>query len=118
MLLAILLVSILVFRSVLAIAISYCIGYWLDAIVAMVPVKRLLDYGLLSQIKDLWKIILASVTMFAVVEIMNLLNWPTLLLLIAQILAGGMVYILMGIILKLKPQKEATKIILKMINKK
>ena len=115
--LAILLVSIFVFQSVEAIAIGFCISNWLDAVISMVPARRLLDYGIGAQLADLWKIILASVIMFAAVQIMNLLQWNSGLLLVAQIVSGVAVYIATGFILNLEPQKILVKFAVKILDK-
>ena len=91
--LAILLVSVFVFRSVEAIAISFCISNWPDAMISMVPAKKLLDYSIGDQFRDLWKIIAVSATMFAVVLAMELLPISAYLLLPLQILAGVAIYV-------------------------
>ena len=109
--LAILMVSIFAFRSVEAIAVGFGISSWVDAVISMVPAKRLLDYGVGKQLADLWKIILAAVMMFAVVEIMNLLGWSELILLPAQITVGVLAYIGAGFALRLEPQKELIKML-------
>lgn len=118
MMLLILAIGIFGFRTVEGIAISFCISNWLDAVITMLPAKRLMGYGIGSQIRDLWKIILIAVIMFVVVETMNLLAWSRLLLLLAQILAGIAVYIGMGFVLKLESQKELIQMVSDVIRKK
>ena len=115
--LAILVFSILVFRSVLAIAICFCISYWLDTVISMIPVKKFLNYGVRKQFVDLWKIILSSFIMFVVVQCMGLLPWNSALLLTVQILAGVIVYITLGKILKIEPQKMLMKLFWKLLGR-
>lgn len=102
--LAVLLVSVFAFRSVKAIAIGFCISNWLDALISMVPAKRLIQYGIKKQLADLWKIILTASLMFAAVYAMNLLPWHSVVLLIVQIFAGIIVYVGLGFIFRIKPQ--------------
>ncbi len=116
--LCILLFSIIVFRSVEAIAIGFCISSWLDAVISMLPAKRLLNYGVQKQFRDLWKIILASLIMFAVVQTMNVLAWHCVALLLIQIVAGMMIYIGVGNVLKIGPQKELFGLFQKLMIKK
>ena len=83
--LLILIVSVFAFHSVEAIAIGYCISTWVDAIISMIPAKRLLGYGIMKQFADLWKTIMCAVIMFVVVQSMNLLDWNIWLLLTSQV---------------------------------
>lgn len=116
--LAILIISVVVFKSVLAIAISFCISSWLDALITMTPVKRLIGYGFASQLADIWKIVAASLVMFAGVFAMNLLQLPDFLLLALQILVGAGTFLLLGWLLRLEPQKNLFKLAGKMLKRK
>lgn len=104
--LAILLISVFVFRTVEAIAIGFCISNWLDAVISMAPVKLLIGYGVREQIKDLWKIPLISSIMFVVVQTMNILPWNSVVLMITQIFVGLFVYLFAGFLFKVKSQKD------------
>ena len=115
--LAILLVSVFVFRSVEAIAISFCISNWLDAVISMVPAKKLLDYSIGDQFRDLWKIIATSAMMFVAVQAMTMLSWHIITLLVTQILAGMIAYVSMGFILNIEPQKNIIKLARNLIRK-
>ena len=116
--LAILLVSIFAFQTVEAIAIGFCVSSWVDAIITMLPAKRLVGYGIKAQFRELWKIILTAVAMFVAVWAMNCLTWTSLVLLPAQILVGCGIYIGLGFVLKLEPQKELIQMISNAIRKK
>jgi O-antigen/teichoic acid export membrane protein len=116
--LVILIISVVVFRSVLAIAVSFCISSWLDALITMTPVKRLIGYGIKGQLADLWKIFLASGVMFVSVQAMNLLQWSGYLLLPLQILTGAALYLLLGMLLRIEPQAAILTMLRKMLRKK
>ena len=116
--LAILLISIVVFDSVLAIAISFCLCAWLDAMIAMVPVKRLMGYGVWAQLGDLWKIILSAGVMFIAVQAMNLLPLHNALLLPMQIVVGIVLYLGMGFLLRLESQSNIMDLVSKLLGKR
>ena len=109
--LAILLVSVFVFQSVEAIAIGFCISNWLDAVISMTPAKRLIGYGIRAQILDLWKIIFASVVMFAAVQLLNVLPLPSVLLLLTQMFFGAAVYVLLGFLFHIETQTVLAKLV-------
>ena len=113
--LVILLTSILAFQTVEAIAIGFCISTWLDAVISAIPAKKLLDYSVVKQFADIWKILLASLAMFAAVLAMNLLPWNSVVLLIAQVFAGMAVYIVLGFVLKIESQTDLMKLISKLL---
>ncbi len=115
--LSILLVSILAFRSVEAIAVGFCISNWLDAAITMLPVKRLVNYGAKKQFADLWKTLLDAAVVFAVVQAMNGLPWHSGLLLPVQMLAGVVVYLGLGRLMKLEAQTSLMKLIVKILGK-
>ena len=102
--LMILLTSIFVFQSVEAIAMGFCISNWLDAVISMLPAKRLLNYGVGKQFSNLWKILLTSFAMLLVVLSMNMLPWNIMILLVIQILVGIVVYIGLGYIFRIESQ--------------
>lgn len=113
--LCILMTSIFAFQSVEAIAIGFCVSNWIDALVSMVPVRQLLGYGIKKQIWDLWKILLASAIMFAVVQVMIVLNMHALLLLAVQIFIGVLVYVVVSCILKIESQVELMKLVVRLM---
>ena len=115
--LCILVTSVVVFRSVEAIAIGFCVSYWLDAVIVMWPMKKLVGYGPGKQFADLWRILLTAAIMFVVVQNMNLLPWYSVTLLMAQIPAGVIVYVGVGFILKIETQTDLMKLVLKLKRK-
>ena len=116
--LVILMTTVVVFRSVEVIAISFCISNWLDAVISMVPAKKLVGYGIRAQFADLWKIILSSTAMFAAVLAMNLLPWHSGLLLVLQIVVGISLYLAMGFICNVEAQNTLINLIVKILKNK
>lgn len=116
--LVVLLISIFVFQTVEAIAIGFCISYWLDTMIVMCPMKMLLNYGPGKQFADVWKTIVSALIMFLVVLSMNLLPWNTMILLVAQFMVGVVVYVGLGYIFKIESQTELVKLIAKVLGRK
>ena len=100
--LAILLVALFVFDSVLAIAISFVISSYVDMFITAAPLKKLLDYGGFRQIIDNWKTLVASLLMGTCVYCIGFLQLPTIVLLLVQCLAGVLIYLLLCIILRIE----------------
>ncbi len=73
---------------------------WLDAFVTLLPVKKLLGYGMAQQLGDIWKSALAAVVMAAAVYAFGLLPLPLLPKLLLQVILGAAVYLLAGLLLK------------------
>ena len=89
---AILLVSVLCFDSVMAIAWGGVISSVVSAAVNAHPNKKLIGYGYLEQMRDILPTILISLVMFGAVYAMNLLLLPAALLLVLQAAVGVAVY--------------------------
>jgi hypothetical protein len=116
--LVILTISVFCFQTVAAIAIGFCISNCLDALISMIPAKRLLGYGVGAQIKDLWNIMAASMLMFVLVQAMNMLEWGSAILLLTQIMVGIIVYVFTAYVLNIEAQKTTVKLIAKVLHKK
>ena len=93
LMLIVLALTVFCFDSPVAIAVGFTFSAWLDAFVTSLPIKRLLGYGFLGELRDVWKLMLASAVMAAVVYAMNLIALPLALKLLLQILAGAAVYL-------------------------
>ncbi len=100
LMLIVLAVSVLVFRSVFAIAAGFVLSAWLDAFVTLLPLKKLLSYGALDQLRDIWKSLLAACVMAVAVYAFGLLGLPLLPKLLLQILLGAAIYVLCSLLLK------------------
>jgi O-antigen/teichoic acid export membrane protein len=90
--LAILLISVLCFDGVMAIAWGGVISSAVSAAVNAHPNRSLIRYGFLEQLHDILPTILISLVMFGVVYAMNTLALPASVLLILQVIAGAAVY--------------------------
>ena len=98
---AVLLLSIVAFDSLTAIAVGYALSAWLDVIVTSLPIKKLLNYGAADQFRDIWKNLVSAALMGAAVYALGLLlPLPTALMLCVQVLCGTAVYVLLNLILK------------------
>ena len=100
LMLVMLFVSIIAFNSLEAIAVFYTISAWLDVVVTSLPIKKLLGYGVLDQLRDVWKTGVSAVLMGILVRALELLPLPTILLLGVQVLCGAAVYVLLNFVLK------------------
>ncbi len=95
MMTAILLVSILCFDSVLAIAIGYIVSCWIDAILVAIPVSMHIGITPVQQMKSTWKIFICAAIMGAIVFALGLLNINVILKLCIQVVLGIVVYVVM-----------------------
>ncbi|MBQ9686736.1 MAG: lipopolysaccharide biosynthesis protein [Oscillospiraceae bacterium] len=100
LMLAVLAVSVLAFRSVTAIAVGFVISAWLDTLVTSVPVCRLLGYRFSDQLRDIWKSGLAAIVMALAVYALGLLPLSLPVKLAAQVLLGVAVYTGISLLLK------------------
>lgn len=91
------------FISVKAMAYSLLISTLASMIINSWPNKKLLNYSFLEQMKDIVPSISLAVGMGIIVYFIGLLNISTLPLLIAQVICGGVIYVLGSEILKLEP---------------
>jgi len=111
--LIILLVSVLCFDSVMAIAWGGVISTLVSAVVNAHPNKKLLSYGYLEQMHDILPSILLSLVMFGAVYAMNALALPAAVLLVLQILTGAAVYAGLALLFRL----ESAQFLLQMLTK-
>ena len=65
------------------------------------PSKRLVDYGLIEQVKDIFPTIIASLIMGGFVYMCKLLPWNSLFVLVAQIVVGVVGYYILCKLFKL-----------------
>lgn len=97
-----LILTVLIFDSVQAIAYSYAISVWLDAVIAAIPNKRFLDYGFGSQLRDIWKIIVAASIMALASWLAGLIPMHPAAEMAVQIFIGILVYITACIVLRIE----------------
>lgn len=88
----ILALSIIYFNDPFVIAIGFVLSTLISVIVNSFPNKKLLGYGYLEQLKDVFPNLLSAVVMAAVVYCVGLIKMPILFLLLIQIFAGIAIY--------------------------
>lgn len=115
---ATLLVTVFVFDSVLAIAIGYAAGYWLDAWIIAMYVKRLTGLGFLKQLSVTWKSFAAGIVMVVAVRCIALVPCIAVLKLLLEIGVGAAVYIGVSALLRSEPLLEGKRLLLKVVKKK
>ncbi len=91
--LVILALSVICFDTIEAIAAGFAVSAWLDVWVTSLPIKRLMNYGFLDQLRDVWKSGVSAVLMGAVVYAVGFLPLPQVLLLLIQVFCGAAVYL-------------------------
>lgn len=99
--LLILIVSVICFDSVLAIAVSYVFSLWFDYFIIIYPTKRLTGLRLTEHLKAVYKIAIASILMAIAVFMIGQINLRSWLLLLIQIPSGICIYILLCQLLKI-----------------
>lgn len=85
-----------------SIHISYMVGEIFSAALCAWPCKKLVDYSLLRQLKDLLPLMISCVVMAIIVGMVQLLNLPDILTLIIQVVLGVVVYLILSKIFKLE----------------
>lgn len=99
-------ISVLCFDSVIAIAIGYVLSLWLDYVIIVIPVKRLVGLSLKRQLGGIYKIMIASLLMAMVVIMIGKLDLQPWLLLCIQIPTGICVYVLFCYLLRIDSFNE------------
>ena len=101
LMLIVLAVSVLGFHSVKAIAASYLFSAWVDAFVTLLPVRKLIGYGAVDQLRDIWKSGISAILMAGFAYgCGTLLPLPLLPKLLLQVLCGAAAYFLINLLLK------------------
>ena len=97
----ILCIAVFAFHSVEIIAYSYLLSFILDILIVMVPIKKLLDQGILEQFKLLWKTIVASVLTGMIVYFFGKISIPMLFVkLMLQGITGILAYVALSFLLR------------------
>jgi O-antigen/teichoic acid export membrane protein len=97
-----LIVSVLVFRSVMAIVICYAISLFLEMIIAIWPTRKLIDYSYFAAMHDVLPNFSIALFAGAVAYCIKFVNVPMIWEFILQIITGIAAYLLMSIITKNK----------------
>lgn len=92
--------SIILFNNPFAIAVSYSIGMFLEALINIWPVKKYIGYTYTKQFKDIIPSFVISVIMGILVYCMNFLSINRMILLMLQIVIGGIIFWMLSFITK------------------
>lgn len=111
LMLAVLLITVLAFDSIIAMAYSFALSAWIDTMVCSIPNGKLLNYGFIEQFKDVWRTLLAAVIMSVAVWAIGLLAMSLFMKLVVQILTGIIVYIILCLLLRVEGFSYALNII-------
>ena len=104
-------------RSVMAVAITDVIAICISAIISIVPNKRLINYGLLEQAKDLMPSILLSAVMGLAIYPIGKLALPDIAIITIQVLVGILIYVSLSLLSKNDSIHYLTGILKSMIHK-
>lgn len=89
----IMVISVLCFKTIVAIAVGYVISSWVDVVIIIIAEKKYIGYSLKNQIQDTWHAIFASIIMSIVVYLISFFHFDScVLLLIIQVLVGVFLY--------------------------
>ena len=102
---SLLLISVFCFDSVYAIALATVITQIIGLIIQSAPLKRIINYPLAEQIKDVAPSYILAVSMAAPIFAIKMLDISYLLKLVIEVIAGALFYLAGSMILKLKPYK-------------
>ena len=97
-----LLVSVMLFDSPVAIAMTSAAVTVINCFVYAVPNKKHIGYRYREQIADIVPSLLASLTMLTVVLLVGMLQIPVFLLLMLQIISGVAAYLLISFVFRMK----------------
>ena len=114
----ILVISVVCFNSVKAIAIGYAISTWIDVVIVTIPMKKIIGYGIIEQTRDIWKIILTSIIVFFATMLVGKFITTLMLRLCLQIIIGVVMYILLCYLLRIESFNYILKIIKAFKNKR
>lgn len=96
----ILILSIILFSDPFMVAVGFVISTFLSIIVNAYPNKKLLDYGYIEQLKDIFPNLLMSFAIGGLVHAISYIEMPVVLLLVLQINLGIIFYIVLSLIFR------------------
>lgn len=100
--LIVLLISVICFDSVLAIAVGFAISEWIDCIIISIPTKRLLDFPIIEQFKCFYKPLLCSLLMGLFVYLIGNIDLPIIITILVQIVSGIVIYVFASLLFNKK----------------
>lgn len=95
-------IAVFCFDSPIAIAVTGIVTSLVSCFINAWPNRELIHYSYLEQARDLMPSLLVSLVMCAAVLALNLLELPTLLLLVVQVAVGVVVYVALSALFRLR----------------
>lgn len=95
-----LIIAVVFFDSPIAIALTGAITSVIGCFVNAFPNKKLIGYSYFEQMKDMVPSLISSLVMFACVLLIQLLNLPSMVTLIIQVITGIVVYAVISLVFK------------------
>jgi len=113
-----LVVAVFCFDSPIAIALTGAFTTLISCFINAYPNKKLIGYSYLEQMADILPALLASGAMLLAVLWVGMLNLPTIVLLVGQVIVGVAVYFAISAVVKPMPFCMLTEAIKKMLSQK
>ncbi len=107
-----LVIAVFCFDSPAAIALTSVITGFLSFLVNAYPNKKLIDYSYLEQLRDICPSLVMSVLMCSLVLLLGMLKINTILLLLLQVSAGVVFYLLSAELFKISPYVNLKSIVI------
>ena len=98
-----LLIAVFFFNSPLAIAMTGVISAFTSSLMNALPNQKLIGYSYLEQMKDILPSMLVALAMFFLVLSVQLLQLPTIAILLLQMIVGVVTYVALAAALRLTP---------------
>lgn len=110
-------IAVFCFDSPIAIAMTGVFTAFLGWFVNSFPNKKMVSYTYLEQIKDVFPSMIMSLGMCAIVLLIGLMELPTVILLIVQIIVGVLLYLGLSMIIKPQPFIHLLDMLMKILKK-
>ena len=115
--LVVLVLSVVLFHTVRAIAIGYAISAWMDFSIITIVMKYVLNYGFVEQVKGIWKTLFSTIIMFIATVLVLRISINTIFLLLLQIGIGIVIYCVVNLVLRNKSMLFLINMIKSYLNK-
>lgn len=113
-----LLIAVFGFDSPIAIAMTGVFTTFISCFVNAYPNKKLIGYSYFEQIKDILPSLVLSLVMFAAVWALGRLAWPTIMVLLMQVVVGLVIYLVLSIATRVGPFNMLLELIKNIVQKR
>ncbi len=98
-------IAVFCFNSPIAIAMTGVFTTFTSCFINAYPNKKLINYSYFEQMRDILPSFFISAIMLLFVLLVGQLNLPSIVLLLLQIVGGGVVYVILSVLFRLEPFK-------------